>query len=100
HSRVAAVFPQLRIDRHALVSVDRRRPDRHLSKSARSGEERGVDREIQTHVASGDADFSARLFAQGGAGSTSHLTARHYRGRKTSARLSQSIRGAVHTASI
>ena len=100
HSRVAPVFPQFRFDRHALVSVDRRRPHRHLSESARSDEERGANREAQTHVAPCDANFSARLFAQGGAGSTSHLTARHYRGRKTSARLSQRIRGAVQTASI
>ena len=64
HSRVASVFPQLRIDRHTLVSLDRRRADRHLSEPARSREECGADREIQTHLVARDTNFPPRLFAQ------------------------------------
>src|SRR6266480_2449342 len=46
HSRVPAVFPHLRIDRHTVVSAYRRRAHCYLSKSVGSHKERGVDRKI------------------------------------------------------
>src|SRR5438552_1881410 len=83
---LAPLFPQSRPQHHALVSAHRRHPDNHLSKSARSGEERCSGREVQNHGLAGDADFLARVFAQVRAATVTFGAAGHRWRRKDAAR--------------
>src|SRR5215472_6106691 len=62
-SRIATVFPHVRIDRHTLVSTRRRCSHRHVSESIGRGQMRGANRSIQADVLAADAHFSASLFA-------------------------------------
>src|SRR5205823_8414586 len=95
HSRIPAVFPHVRIDRHALVSAYRRRAHCYLSKSVGSNKECSVDRTTQTDASAGDTHFFARLFAKSRPGQAPQFASRHHRRGKASPRSREKFRGTL-----
>src|SRR5947207_1872614 len=97
---LAAILSHLWVYRHALVSAHRRRSDCNLSKCARSGEKRGVDRKISSDTSSRDPNVSSRLSPQSKGGTISFTAPRHYWRRKVASRSGQTLRGMLEAKSV
>src|SRR5262249_26866674 len=72
----------------------------HLSKPTGGREKCGADRQLQTHAAARDADFSARLPPQSRGRAIAKVAARDHRRRKTSPPSRENIRRTIPTARV